>query len=816
MVNRERKTVPATTGTSGSQKKKRTTIASPRCRQGGVEVKGRLAAKGLRSPAGLRGLTLAQLQSRLSVTVQMINTYMEDFLSLQSKLEGEVRNQDHIFAASKVPSLEQVLAENKVDPSELRQFELSSAERAYQGAEDDRKARLEHRQRVQTRCRELEEAKKRFLEAHTKAVVDARDELLAVRARAKDAVREAESHLESAKEKIRVCEEERRLLEEAIEQVRKGGNVGGLVTPGLPGTKGNRGKSCHAGNSGNSDGSSKLTNKKPVQYPIDDELLSDPRAFKYQPSWLDVEDAARKVKLLTISDNLHLIGSKAIGTKVPSSDVLEKMIAAMAQSSVLDASAQLAKLYQCLMGLLVAEDVRGKMGMGRSHWGMLLSDGCWPEIVRRFVMLRHLSEDTPAHQRPDQQATQAVSILRHDAVEALTFDQHLVILHYLSDTILVDSQIFQDAVSSREKVNTMIRKEIYELSRRSRTKERDVKIREMFLKLIECPDTRIPIGFDRYQRRYWWGLGGMTSELLVEDTIDFIAVVDTEEELEELTESLDFRGRRERALKQNFLILKDTIVKCIQRKRMAIEEVVDEAARESAAGPAVAVRQSSRQARQAEFFDPSKSKDVVACDVRKAPKKLTEKSYIQYKDHLSIISHLPPSALIAVADAILILVDLGREAVRLGVFVAGHEWEEYHKSVTTFGFQYGSLEYRSASAQDIARTLREQALVLEGALHAKSRALQGLSDTKIKPVDVADVDKVGNESVNDILTPPAPKRLAKHSIYLWNTRKERASWLADMTDLPVCSCSRLNYALRVLQMAALPLLAKLETLDCTV
>ncbi len=152
----------------------------------------------------------------------------------------------------------------------------------------------------------------------------------------------------------------------------------------------------------------------------------------------------------------------------------------------------------------------------------------------------------------------------------------------------------------------------------------------------------------------------------------------------------------------------------------------------------------------------------------------------------------------AMVDTIMILAKIGREAARLGIPPGDQSsWEIFLKKVATFG----SEEHRHLTVEQMSETLRSQMCYLEKVLDRESRSLQGVKDKRGAPDP--GLDKMC------ILAPPAPRHCPRTTIYLWNTTKERTSWLADVTVSSRSSPARLNYAARVLDMRAMPLLAKL-------
>jgi hypothetical protein len=65
--------------------------------------------------------------------------------------------------------------------------------------------------------------------------------------------------------------------------------------------------------------------------------------------------------------------------------------------------------------------------------------------------------------------------------------------------------------------------------------------------LDRCNIRRAPLGIDRHHRRYWWGLAGLKSLVLVEHSDGVWSAIATPEQLDALIYSLDTRVREGRA-----------------------------------------------------------------------------------------------------------------------------------------------------------------------------------------------------------------------------------------------------------------------------
>ncbi len=722
---------------------------------------------------------LSQLHRRLESTAKKIGGYSEEMSRLRAHISRQLEERARLRMEKKVPSLEQAIAESserRVDPSLLRRFQMSDTARTYTGAEGDRKAMLAHRQEVQMRARELDREKEAFLKEIRERAILARNRRLAEHSEVDNAVIETRRRLKEVEARLQSCKEDEASLVEAIASARKDGAT---LSFGV----GSRGRG------------------EPRNH-VDDSLLSDSKVFRFHPSWLDVKQSSRKIKLVKVSDNLLLIGTKAFGTKVPSSDELERMISYMANHK--GESKRLRTLYQSLIKLLIVDDVESNAGTARSYWVTLISAGCWPEIIRRFILLRKLSNDTPDYQRPGREVSEVAGLLGQDNIESLTLDKHILLLHYLGDTVLVDSSRFRDAIVARECANGEKKRDIQANAKQSSSGAQDVGIREIEMQVIENPDSMTRLGMDRYHRRYWWGLGGVKSVILVEDTHEFVALVTSEAELNELLESLDVRGKREKELHRNVLVVKDAMVRAIELNKKKDSSKGDESTDEEA--QVQPVRQSSRHTRQAEFYDPTMelTKPYENSRPRERPREISDRLLAAQLS--SIDQDLPASVLTSMVETILTLSKIGREAAQLGIpsstkSSTNFSWELFHNTVVTFGLSYGSEEYKRLTLEHMTETLRSQICFLEEILDGESRLLQGVKDKR-------DAPDLGLDQI-DVLAPPAPRHHPRTSIYLWNTMKERSSWLTDVAASSCSSPSRLNYAARVLHMRAVPLLAKL-------
>lgn len=679
----------------------------------------------------------------------------------------------------------------KLDVGKLQEFEMPEAEKIFVGDEDDRKAMLEHRQVVQQRSKELEKAKENYIKEHEESINNERKEHLSLHRNLDKQLLNIEDLLKDAARRKTSLLAEKEVLSAELKA--------------LPDKKVVK--------------RTQATSKEAQRYPMEDLKIYDQKNFIFKPEWLDQESASRQTKLLAISDNLLLVGSRILGTKAPSSKDLHAILVGQQDEKDMNT---LYNLYQCLLEILVAD---GKKENGcRTTWSNAITDGCWPEILRRFV-LRRTSDDTfLTSQLPDNHAYLAVSILASDPIENLTHDQHIALLYYLTDIVLVETSQFRDALQLREIQVIDLKRDIKELSKHG-SKHED-KRAEAERKLLYKPMRRQPLGLDRTYRRYWWGLGGAKDEILIEEPISGrVAMISTEEGIDDLIASLDIRGIREKSLHATLMTIKDTIILNMRRANSAAHRDDEEQVTSRKKEP---IRQSSRQTRQVEFFDPSKPRHLE----KRERATRQQASSIQYRDELSIL-HLPPSVKTSFADAMATLIDMKRDAILAGISgPAGDEsWEAWTRLVTHFGYEYGSKEYKELRSEDIVEVLKKQTCAIENVLNKKSKSLQGgtpqQNSSSFQGDEVDDEESTQEQSeVNetDSSFPNIPmiencgihdyessvsRRNPKQSIFLWQTLRERTTWLSDVT----CSQSpaRIDLCIRILRLQSQPLIRKLTS-----
>ena len=672
----------------------------------------------------------------------------------------------------------------------LEKFEMTEEEKKYNGGKHDRKAKLEHRQTVQKRAKELEKAKEDFIRENQERIKNERKDQLAQH-------RKVEKETFALKDALKNATEKRNVLIEEKES----------LSAKLKAFSNKKRKTVK-----------KKIAKEPQRYPIDDVQIETPKKMVFTPEWLDSESASRHTKLVAICDNLLLLGSKTLGTRVPSS----RSLYAVLMEDDVESIQSLHTIYQCLMELLVVDENEKKESNCRTSWSNAISDGCWPEILRRFVLRNDSDDMVHVFEKPDSHASLAASILASNAIETLTLDQHISLLHHLTDIELLKTAVFRDALQLREQQSNDLKREIKELAKHG--KKHEEKKNEVERKLLYNPTRRQPLGLDRASRRYWWGVGGIKDEILIEDPDSGrIAILSTEQGVEDLISSLDTRGIREASLHAALMAIKDTIILNMRRTHSAIHrEEYEESKPRKKREP---VRQSSRQTRQVEFFDPSKPHDEAVERKERATRK--QASSIQYFDEISILD-LPYSVKTAYADSMANLVDIKRDAIQAGISgpLGDESWEAWTKLVTQFGEEYGSKAYKQLTSDEILDVLKQQACIIEKVLNAKSKFLQGgmpKHQSSSKEDEQEDSDEEDSDQEDEHImdspiiycdglydyNPIGAKRNPKQSIFLWQTLRERTMWVSDMTSSH--SPARLDYCIRILRLQSQPLIRKLIT-----
>lgn len=374
-------------------------------------------------------------------------------------------------AATKEKNKERDTGPPQFTPKELGRFELRESEKEYKGDPDDRKALLEHRQRMQTKQRELEKAKEAFIKAqndkYEKEKNTRRDKLAAVRKAertvdaAKDAVAAAEKEAEKVGKKLetqvvlfkesggKVDEKHQKNMQPIIRAFKPmdDNELDIFLASQAAESKAGAGFSAGAG------------------------TCSQLRPDVFSPAWLDGQDAARLATTLYVGDVLNQFGryfglskplqfeafkkaleaaSEAVPEEIKKTIDIKKQEDADDEDEDVDTIAQsrtsqvykgpaipLHDVYYNIMRILI-EDMRGKLGTNASITRRLalITPGSWPEALRRDVLSSKTSSYVAEYDRPEEQVVDAASALLYDGADGLTADQHLSLLHYLADEAL--------------------------------------------------------------------------------------------------------------------------------------------------------------------------------------------------------------------------------------------------------------------------------------------------------------------------------------------------------------------------------------------
>ena len=845
------------------------------------------------------GMARNQLERRLRTTKMQLSKIqskrsetLEDIAKLKVALEEAKQ-----IVSENTMSVEQA---SQVSPSELTQFDLSEEDRAFKGDSDDRKAILEHRQKVQQMVRQLEKAKETYIKEHQERNLEKRRSELSN-------LRELESALLDAEYKLQQMDENARELLESIASID-------VELANLPPSQRRQRRTS---------GQENEVDEK-IKYPVEDSKVKEAKKL-FAPTWLDVESAGRLLKMLAISDTLLLLGTRTLGVKAPNVHELEVII----EKSISKASSGiqsdllpdlLHQLYEAVVEILVLDDVQRSNPMpGSKRWSHIFSDGSWPEIMRRFVLIKD-SDRSSECDKPDSHAVLAASMLGYDAIETLTFDQHVALLHYLTNNALLDSSIYRDVLQKREtSAYNAIKgakdelseerkrlKEIQEEAKRldqtpcqeicSQTDEVEISIvlpenlqefkgvvgskeHEEFLRQqaavrrkLEKSRTRVladrlraeraqaaqqkkisdekekianqivaaeasmkiakqtmeeklekfkvrrePLGSDRNNCRYWWGAGGSKSEILVEDPDGKLGVISTVKDFEKLVASLETRGIQEHKLHEALIRYGDEIMNGIKR---FVKEIPPESREVQQSKDSGAIRHSSRESKQVEFFDPSKARrsQTAPTATRRAPKR----SPLTFRDQLSIIQ-LPSSINISFADSIFELMEIRKDYLDAGIPGPSQDkrLDLWSQKVTTFGHEYAGNDYRQQTVVSIMAILKEATMEIELLLYKKSKALQGIAPNDEQESDEESMSNSETESAHrrssvSVISPSkfqdieatsfSPKKNPRLSIYLWQTMKERDSWLVDVESSR--TPARLSYCVRILRLQSKPLIRR--------
>ena len=354
-------------------------------------------------------------------------------------------------------------------PKDLARFELNEAEKEYTGDPEDRKAMLEHRQKMQTKARELEKAKEAFIKSETSKYEKEKNSKREKQA----AVRNSERAVAVAKEELAAAEKKAELAEKKVQiaaalvmqhckveskQQKQQKQAQPVVRPFKPMDDNELDVflAAAAATTGSKGASSSQS-----------QLLTRPDVFS--PDWLNGDDAARLATTLYVSDILTQFGRslglpkplqfadfekalEAASNAVPeekkkqrqdekklkeSSEDIDAIIQTRSSTLYKGPSSPLHDVYHNIMRILI-EDMRGKHGTRASidRRLALITSGSWPEVLRRDVLASKISAYVAEYDRPEELVVDAASALAYDGADGLSADQHLSLLHYLADEVL--------------------------------------------------------------------------------------------------------------------------------------------------------------------------------------------------------------------------------------------------------------------------------------------------------------------------------------------------------------------------------------------
>ena len=349
--------------------------------------------------------------------------------------------------------------------------------------------------------------------------------------------------------------------------------------------------------------------------------------------------------------------------------------------------------------------------------------------------------------------------------------------------------------AEESRINKMKEEEILLQKKKEATKEALLLAQQAYEEKIGKFKLRQePVGKDRYLRKYWWGLGGCRYRLMVEDSNGRCGLISTSEDFLKLMDSLDERGIRERALKESLAKKADSILLAMKRHETKGAEVKKD---KPLSAPK---RQSARESKQVEFFDPSKPNTVQG----KHQGDSTNISLYKIRDKISSLP-VPPSDIISIAETLHVLHDIKKKAQVSGISMASEKdfWGLWTREIDLIGAEGGTAHF-----SDVIKTLKDSMMDLEAMLYNKCDDLHGkdadmmieeeagpdgLSADTTVDEDTSDEDSYPGELVMDTVDSSfSPRKSPKESKFLWQTVRERIAWLSDvksaLTSAKVCFC----------------------------
>lgn len=322
-----------------------------------------------------------------------------------------------------------------VSGKNLQRFELPPEEKHFCGDPDDRKAMLEHRQKVQLKVKSLEKEREEYIKKKRDQVMEERKQLTA-------GLRHLDAHYKKIQDEVKEINSRIKKLQNDLMKVREKAEKKSLDL---------------------SRPRKKTATKEPkciIKYPIEDLQLHDAKS-PFEPEWLDDESSSRVLDLLISADILLFLGSRHIGIKVPTFQDLHEMIKSSSKSSkgidqTLDPE-PLHTLYFNTLQLILNDYIQsGKASRSVKRWHHVLSEGSWQEVLRRFILSMD-DDGTEPYERPNSHALLAASMLLYDPIESFTYDQHVAIFRFLCGSVLADSSTFRTILQSMLNLHNIAR-----------------------------------------------------------------------------------------------------------------------------------------------------------------------------------------------------------------------------------------------------------------------------------------------------------------------------------------------------------------------
>lgn len=356
---------------------------------------------------------------------------------------------------------------------------------------------------------------------------------------------------------------------------------------------------------------------------------------------------------------------------------------------------------------------------------------------------------------------------------------------------------------------------------------------------------RIPMGEDRYHRRYWWGLASHRPALYVEDMEGRWGVYSTLEDISHLMASLERRGVRELALAQTLEKKYEAIATAMKRSsggeiiattaavlKDGGDDGVDQHEGKRCGNDCgdtgdngAPVRQSSRNRMQVQFYDPSK--DLLKSEGNTSEKKGRSASGLQAIEGMGV------SEAAALEDVVMLLEEMQQLADTAEVPCHhSDDWEGWLADVSAAGD--GLVDGAKArSPADVCKVLIARAIDLEASLMDVTKGALESGNEEDDDSDAGheehrrcadndgddEDDAVGEDTKKGLDSESlevleemddafSPTKASRDVTLLWRTSRERAMWLSDAK---AAACGpRIAYCCAVLKLRAMPLLRTLR------